>query len=291
MEALPDLAVQIGFACLLLVATAFASARFGRRAGPLDVSGWATIVLLALTLCGGGIGALGWIADDRRSFSWDLPPLASRMLAGAGLAFALIAYLALRQPTWERVSLVLLALAAYLVPIGAAALLAHRERFDWHAPITYAFFLIVVAMCLASIGQLASPSPTLVRRVAPGEGTAPPAIVRGVLALTLVVLLPWSIALFVTDDGPTRLVWAWPGDLLTSRLVAVMLLTIAVCAAAGWRSGARARLVLAFELVYAIGVVVAGLVNLGFRKPCPRGYVGAFGVLALLSVTALLRRR
>ena len=39
------------------------------------------------------------------------------------------------------------------------------------------------------------------------------------------------IRTWVTDSGPVPFVWVWPGDLLTSRLIGVMLLTIAVGAA------------------------------------------------------------
>ena len=43
-------------------------------------------------------------------------------------------------------------------------------------------------------------------------------------------MLAWGLALFVTDDGGAKDVWVWPGDALASRLIGVMLLTIAATA-------------------------------------------------------------
>jgi len=45
------------------------------------------LLLSVLTLVGGLLGSTGWWIDDSRSFSWNLPPLASRMLAPSCFAF------------------------------------------------------------------------------------------------------------------------------------------------------------------------------------------------------------
>ena len=50
-------------------------------------------------------------------------------------------------------------------------------------------------------------------------------IVKGWLWGTAVLTAIWGLALFLTDAGPATLIWVWPGDLLTSRLIAVMLWT------------------------------------------------------------------
>lgn len=79
--------------------------------------------------------------DHPSSFSWDLPPLASRMLAAAGWAFGVATLAALQRPVPHRTGLLML--ATYLAPLLAAVLLFHL---DPYAPITYAFFAIVLLL-------------------------------------------------------------------------------------------------------------------------------------------------
>ena len=64
-------------------------------------------LLTVLTLAGGFIGAIPWWLDVAASFAWDLPPLASRLLAAAGWAFALACGLALRNPTGRHLRLIM----------------------------------------------------------------------------------------------------------------------------------------------------------------------------------------
>ncbi len=64
-------------------------------------------LLTVLTLAGGFIGAIPWWLDVAASFAWDLPPLASRLLAAAGWAFALACGLALRHPTGRHLRLIM----------------------------------------------------------------------------------------------------------------------------------------------------------------------------------------
>src|SRR5688572_9518447 len=70
--------------------------------------------MLVLVLAGGAIGAISWWLDVPGAFAWDLPPLAGRMLGGAGWSFALATFLALQRPTRVRLRLILLMLVAYL---------------------------------------------------------------------------------------------------------------------------------------------------------------------------------
>jgi hypothetical protein len=54
----------------------------------VGIQGKGMLLLSVVTLVGGLLGSTGWWIDDPRSFSWDLPPLASRMLASAGWALS-----------------------------------------------------------------------------------------------------------------------------------------------------------------------------------------------------------
>ncbi len=252
----------------------------------LDWPGRGLLFLVLLTFMGGFIGSPFWWADEPRAFSWDLPPLAGRMLAAAGWAFAVGSLLVLRRPTRSRARLIVLLLAVYLAPLVAAIFAFHLNRFDFAAPITYMFFLIAASMTAASLRVLFRP-PAFLPDSAPDLAPAPsPA--RGWLALTALVTGLWGLALFAADNGPSALVWAWPGDLLSSRLIGVMLLAIAAGSAWGLRRAGTARLMLAVLLTYGIGLVLAGLWSLLPGKPVPLGYVVVFGVFGVGSAALLL---
>ncbi|MBE7528911.1 MAG: hypothetical protein HND44_20240 [Chloroflexi bacterium] len=113
--------------------------------------------IVILTGVGGFVGAFGWWFDVRASFSWDLPPLASRMLAAAAWAFAVGCWQALARPSLPRLRLIIIMLFVYLTPLAAAIVLFHLDRFDWTAPITYAFFVIVLGMVALTIWHLFHP--------------------------------------------------------------------------------------------------------------------------------------
>lgn len=246
----------------------------------------ALLLLLVLTLMGGFIGAFGWWLDDPRAFSWDLPPLASRMLAAAGWAFAAATLMTLQNPRPGRVRLFLLLLAVYLAPLALAIVFGHLDRFDRSAPITYAFFVIVLLMTLPALFFLLR-TPAI-----PGvadDDVPSDAPVRGFLLGAAALMAVWGGALFLTDSGGSDLIWVWPGDLLTSRLIAVMLLAIAAGAAYSARHADRARVMLVMLVVYGLGVMAANLANLLADRPVKWSYVLAFLGLALLA--ALLRWR
>jgi hypothetical protein len=62
----------------------------------------------------------------------------------------------------------------------------------------------------------------------------------------------------------------WPGDILTSRLIAVMLLTIAVGAVYALRYADVSRVMLGVIAVYGFGVMLANLWNILAAKPSTR---------------------
>ncbi len=287
----PDLVVQSFFGFFVLGSGIwFGWNRFVRPYTWLDRKGQVTLFLLLLTLFGGGIGGIGWFSDDPRSFAWDLPPLASRMLGAAGWAFALLSFRALQRLTWAGISLVLLAIVVYLIPIALFVVTTHLERFDFTNPITYGFFFVTLGMALAALWLLIAPSAAL-QQLELRNTTSIARWVRICLILTSCICLPWALALAVTDQGSSPLIWAWRGDLLTSRLIAAMLFTIGITSLYSLRSLERTTLTLLTNSMYGLGVFAAGLINLWTGKPLPIAYVVAFGLIALISILALVAIR
>ncbi|MCB0033089.1 MAG: hypothetical protein KDE51_03630, partial [Anaerolineales bacterium] len=244
----------------------------------------ALLLLIILTMMGGFIGSLAWWFDDPASFSWDLPPLASRMLAAAGWSFAVGCWFVLERPTLARLRLLIWMLIIYLVPLTIAILFFHLGRFDWQAPITYAFFVIVLSMIGAAVWQLFYPTGIVsTKNDLPADG-----LLRVWLWGAAVLTAMWGVALFLTDAGPSALIWVWPGDLLTSRLIAVMLWTIATAAVFSLRSTETVPVTLDVLTVYGVGVVAANLWAFAAAKPL---YVGVFALLAIGSAAFWWRGR
>jgi len=251
------------------------------HASTLDWQGKGLLLLVILTLAGGFIGSPFWWIDDARSFSWDLPPLASRMLAAAGWSFVVVCFPVLERPTDRRLRLILLLLFVYLAPLALAAPLFHWQRFDPAAPITYGFFAIVVLMTVSTLWYLLR-QPVIFPDT-PADRQQPAPAVRGWLLLVAAITALWGLALFITDSGPSPLVWAWPGDLLTSRLIGVMLLTIAAGSVYSLNASGLARLMLAMNFTYGLGLSIASLWNYLAGKPVKWSYAVVFGVVFLLS--------
>jgi hypothetical protein len=255
----------------------------------LDFQGRGLLLLLVLTLMGGLIGGPFWWLDAPQSFVWDLPPLAGRMLASAGWSFSVVSILALERPARRRVRLVLLLLAVYLAPLAAAIVLFHLDRFDFSAPITYGFFLIAVSMLAVTLWYLFRP-PVVAADALP-DARPSHSLVRGWLGIVAVLTGVWGLALFVADSGPAPFVWVWPGDLLTSRLIGVMLLAIAVGAATGLRHADTSRMMLWMTLTYGMGLAAASVWNTFAGKPVPLSYLIVFGLVGLISTALLVKSR
>jgi hypothetical protein len=254
------------------------------RSHQLDGSKRSLLVLIILTLIGGFVGSFGWWLDVPASFAWDLPPLAARMLAAAGWSFAVACWLVLERPSRPRFRLIILMLFIYLLPLAIAIVLFHLDRFDWTAPISYAFFTLVVPMTAVTLWYLFHPT-----IIMPVEGDSPvTGWARVWLWGTAVLTALWGLALFLTDSGPSALIWVWPGDLLTSRLIAVMLWTVAGAAVYSISSQDALPVTLAVLVVYGISVIVANLWNMATLKPL---YIFFFAVLAIGSGILLLQTK
>jgi hypothetical protein len=93
----------------------------------------------------------------------------------------------------------------------------------------------------------------------------------------------WWLARFVTDHGVSPLIWAWPGDLLTSRLIAVMLLTIVAGAIISRARADLARVTLLTTIVYGLGLGVASLWGLVLGQPLRPVYAIVFVSIGAVS--------
>jgi hypothetical protein len=281
-----DLLLQIVALALLLGGVAFGHRRWIRpRRATLTAPALGLLGLLVLTCAGGFLGSPFWWLNTPQSFAWELPPLAARMLASAGWTFAVVCFFVLERPTPRRVRLALLMLNVYLAPLVVAVFLFHLNRFDFAAPITYGFFSLAGGIALAALWYLFRQP-----LIAPDEtrDAAPSATPMKIwLGLVAAVMAAWGLALFITDNGPSPLIWVWPGDLLTSRLIAVMLWAIAVGAAFALTRADTARLMLGVTVTYGAGVALASAWNALAGKPIQPSYLIAFGVLGLVSAAGL----
>lgn len=256
----------------------------------LDWQGLGLLLLILLTLTGGFVGSPFWWLNAPFSFSWELQPLASRMLASAGWSFVVVSAMTLRHPSQRRVRLQLLLLGVYLIPLVVAILLFHLNRFDFLAMITYAFFIVAVGMSVSSAWYLWHQPlilPDDERDVAPSS-----AIERSWLSGVAVFSFLWGLALFITDDGwPPELIWHWPGDLLTSRLIGVMILAVGAGAAYARLFADTTKIMLAVLITYGLGVSLSSLWNIWLGQPIKLSYFVIFGLIGLISAVLLVRRR
>jgi hypothetical protein len=250
--------------------------------------------VLLLTFAGGFFGSFFWWfgtafwwAQDVRAFAWELPPLASRMLAAAGWSFAVGTFMTLRHPSPARVRLILLLLGTYLLPLIVIIPPFHLDRFDFALTITYGFFAFAGVLGIGAFWFLLRPAEPLVPARADRQ---PSPAIRRWLGIVGVLTSLWGAALFLTDSGPINGVWVWPGDLLTSRLIGVMLLTIGVGSFASRNSEELSRVMLAMMVTYGSGLALASLWNLLAGRPVRLAYVVVFGVIFLGSALLLIRR-
>src|SRR5687768_16798723 len=86
----------------------------------LDSQSKALLLFVVLTLFGAFWGAGPWWFDKKESFAWDLPLLASRMLGAAAIAFVAGGLFALTGATYQKLRLMLVMTAAYLLPLTFA---------------------------------------------------------------------------------------------------------------------------------------------------------------------------
>ena len=284
------IAAQLLAAVLLGSTMWLAYRKWVRPHKDLDWQQRGALLLTLLAFAGGLLGSPFWWLDEPRSFAWDLPPLASRMLASAGLSFFVLCLLALQRPTFRRIRLVMLLLFVYLAPLATAIFLFHLDRFDPALPITYTFFATAIVMTVASTWYLVRPSRAILADTQ-GDTVASDALVKVWLSAVTLVTGVWGLALFITDRGPSDLIWVWPGDLLSSRLIGAMLLTIAAGSAYSLRNAKLSQVMMATTSVYSLGLAIASLWNVVAGKPIKLAYLVGFGVIFVVSVFLQVRIR
>lgn len=285
---MPDIMRQLPAIVFLAAGFGLGYRRWIRpRRDHIDRRSLRLLLLLILASMAGFIGSPFWWFDVQQSFAWDLPPLASRMLAAAGVSLTVGAVLALERPSRQRVRLYLILLVAYMVPLVVVVLAFHLDRFDFSAPITYGFFAAVATVTIPSVlflhrqPQIISEKQPDDRSVTTGERTW--------LSLCGAATGVWGLALLVSDDGPLEMIWVWPGDLLSSRLIAVMLLALAAGCLYSAISPDVVPMMLLVIAVYGAMVPLATAANLLSDKPVKPAYVVAFTALSLGSVVFLGR--
>lgn len=267
---------------LLIVLLALGFHRWGGRdLGPSGVDAVAKFVLIS-TAIGGLLGTPFWWLDLPPSFAWDLPPVASRMLAAAAFAFGLAGILVLERPSEPRTRLYLMLIVIYLLPLAIAVVLLHLDRFDFAAPVTYGFFAVVIVLVVGSLVALA-------RGTGDAAGAARPDPAVSIWFYVAGILLGlWGIALFLVPTTAFPLIFNWAKDPLTSRLIAAMLFTIAAAFLLSRHDASRARLSLAFAGSYGVGVVAACLMNAASGLPVPPLYAAGFAAVAIVSLLLLI---
>lgn len=268
-------------AVVLLLACLAAGFRYwGSRDLGLAGPGWAAKFVLISTTIGGLLGAPFWWLDLPPSFAWDLPPVASRMLAAAAFAFGVTGLMMLQRPSPARTRLYLILIVTYLVPLAVVAVLFHLDRFDFTVPVTYGFFSVVIILSIGALLALSRPA---------GAATPDPpsASVAVWLYVGGILLGLWGIALFLVPTTAFPLVFNWAKDPLSSRLIAAMLFTIATALLLSRHDAGRARLALVFAGTYGVGVVAACLMNVAAGLPVPPLYAGGFALVAVVSLFLL----
>lgn len=271
---------------LLIAAIWLAAKRWpGERFSAAGLRPHHRVALIVLAM-GGLLGTPFWWLDLPPSFAWDLPPLASRLLAAAAFAFGLVGVMVLERPSQARARLMFAAASIYLVPLALAILLLHLDRFDPARPVTYGFFGLVVPLasaCVVGWMQLSGRQ---------AEASTPPAgAVRWWMLAMVVVFGLWGALLFLAPSVAIPAVFLWAADPLTSRLIASMLLTIATVSFMAGRDARLAAPALLFAGIYGAGVVAAALMQAVNAKPVPLFYALVLGSAGAVSLILLLLRK
>ena len=274
---MPVVVVQVIGLALLVLGMGLGEGILQRRM-PMTGALQQARMLALLAGVGGLVGAAAWGQNLPYAFAWALPPMAARFLAVAAVAFGLVALRAAWIGTVGHLRMVAVMLLVYLGPFAGAVLFLHLDRFDPTSPVAYAFFGVVVCMVIAALL-------TMIRVPYDERGLS-----SGMLGLVGSLAGLWGLVLFLWPSGPWPIMWPWPQDPLTTRLIAAMFLTIAAaCHIAEGRQERRTAYILCF--IYGIGIALVEALALWLGKPGSWAYLLFWTFVAVEAVRGLVSER
>ncbi len=263
-----EIGVQVIGLAVLILGMALGEGVLQRRM-PLAGAARQARALALMAGVGGLVGACAWWQNLSYAFAWALPPVAARFLAVAAVAFGVTALRAAWIGSVGHLRMIAVMLVVYLGPLAGAAVLLHLDRFDPLAPITYGFFAVVVSMVIAATLALLR-LPDGVR-----------GLTSGMLGLVGLLAGLWGLVLFIWPAGPWPLIWPWPQDPLTTRLIAAMFMTVAAaCHFAESPGERRTAYILCF--IYGVGISLVVTLALWLGKPASLAYLSKPASLAYL---------
>jgi hypothetical protein len=145
----------------------------------------------------------------------------------------------------------------------------------------YTFFAVAVGLTVASVWHLARGT---ARQLADTSGRPATATVAGFLTTVAIITGLWGVAPIVMPAGPVPMIWTWPADALSSRLIGTMLLTLGVMCISARRDADLSALALAVLAHYGFGVVLAGLMNAQAGKTLSLAYMAVLGSIAAVAI-------
>ena len=274
---MPEIVVQVIGMAVLVLGMVLGEGVLQRRM-PLAGAARQARVLALMAGVGGLVGATAWGQNLPYAFAWALPPVAAWFLAVAAVAFGVTALRAAWIGSVGHLRMIAVLLVVYLGPLAVAVVVLHLDRFDPLVPSTYVFFAIVLGMVIAAIL-------TLLRLPDEVRG-----LTSGMLGLIGLLAGLWGLVLFIWPAGPWPLIWPWPQDPLTTRLIAAMFLTIAAaCHFAEGPTERRTAYILC--LLYGVGISLVVALALWLGKPASLAYLAFWALVAVAAVRGLLSER
>ena len=274
---MPEFGVQVTGLVLLVLGLVIGEGLLQRRMALTGAMRQARVLALMAGI-GGLVGATAWAQNLPYAFAWVLPPVAARFLAVAAVAFGVVALRAAWIGSVGHLRLIAVMLLVYLGPLAGAVVLLHLDRFDTTSPVTYTFFIIVVGMVFAAMLAM-------IRLPYDERGLS-----SGMLGLVGSLAGLWGLVLFLWPTGPWPLLWPWPQDPLTTRLIAAMFLTVAAaCHFAEGRGERRTAYILC--LIYGAGIALVISLALWLGKPGSWAYLLFWAFVAIEAVRGLVSER
>lgn len=238
--------------------------------------------VLTLATAGALIGAPFWWAGAPLSFAWALPALAFRFLAAAALAFGAVGLMVMARPSPARIRFALGMVATYLAPLLVLIVIFHRGALDWSQPLPWGLVVFAGGLAAGSVLEM-------VKSKDLRPGVAPRPVERAFWALGIVVFGLWAAALMLWPQGDLALVWPWPSDPLTTRLIGAMLLTLFMMS---WMARNRAELARVAGVgmaTYGLWVLIACALRFLAGQPFPWLYAAVLGGAGVLGAIRAVR--